>query len=336
MFIQENFSIQELHTFHIPVKTRWFAEYESIEELKVLLQMDIVKNNLFFHIGGGSNLLFTKDYPGVIIHSKIRFIETVGETSDEIFIEVGSGIVWDDFVAWCVDHGYGGAENLSYIPGEVGASAIQNIGAYGAEVKDIIERVETVDIKTGKSRIFTISECKYGYRSSIFKQSLKGKYIVTSVVFRLNKKPVLNLDYGNIREAFENMPEKNLRSLREAIISIRKKKLPEPDELGSAGSFFMNPVISLDKYVALKQTYPDMPHYPMGSDRVKIPAAWLIDRCGWKGKTVGGAAVYDKQCLVIVNKNEATSEDVIKLSQMIQESVSDKYGISIQPEVNFI
>ena len=152
----------------------------------------------------------------------------------------------------------------------------------------------------------------------------------------MNKKPVLNLDYGNIREAFENMPEKNLRSLREAIISIRKKKLPEPDELGSAGSFFMNPVISLDKYVALKQIYPDMPHYPMGSDRVKIPAAWLIDRCGWKGKTVGGAAVYDKQCLVIVNKNEATSEDVIKLSQMIQESVSDKYGISIQPEVNFI
>lgn len=204
------------------------------------------------------------------------------------------------------------------------------------EVKDIIERVETVDIKTGQSRIFTISECKYGYRSSIFKQSLKGKYIVTSVVFRMNKKPVLNLDYGNIREAFENMPEKNLRSLREAIISIRKKKLPEPDELGSAGSFFMNPVISLDKYVALKQIYPDMPHYPMGSDRVKIPAAWLIDRCGWKGKTVGGAAVYDKQCLVIVNKNEATSEDVIKLSQMIQESVSDKYGISIQPEVNFI
>ena len=336
MKIEENISIKDIHTFHLPVKTKWLAEYETIEELKQLLRSDLLKQNPFFHIGGGSNLLFLHDYPGVLLHSCIRFFRIVKETDTQVYLQVGAGVKWDDCVVYAVDNGWGGMENLSWIPGEVGASAVQNIGAYGAEAKDVIAEVETLEIATGDVRIFTTEECEYGYRDRIFKQSLKGKYIVTSVTFRLDKSPVFRLDYGNLRSALPQGEAVTLQAVRDTVIAVRRSKLPEPEELGSAGSFFMNPVIPVEKYDALKLHYPDMPCYPVDESRVKVPAGWLIDRCGWKGKSFGGAAVYERQCLVLVNRGNAEPMDIVTLSEQIRASVEETYGIPIYPEVNFI
>lgn len=217
----------------------------------------------------------------------------------------------------------------------MGASAIQNIGAYGVEVKDIIHEVKAVDVETCESRTFRNAECRYGYRSSVFKHDWKGRYIVTSVVYRLQKSPELHLDYGNLRASLPG-DDISIADVRKAVIEIRRSKLPEPDEYGSAGSFFMNPVIPTEQYEKLKSSYPDMPHYVVDDMHVKVPAGWLIDRCGWKGKSFGGAAVYEKQCLVLINKNNAKPNDVVALAEMIRKSVSDTYGIVINPEVNYI
>lgn len=275
------------------------------------------------------------DYEGVILHSGIKYIDVVTDSSDYVLVKAGSGVVWDDFVGYLVKMGFGGAENLSFIPGEVGASAVQNIGAYGVEVKDIISHVETIEVATGREKIFTCRECRYGYRDSIFKKELKGKYIVTAVVYKLQKNPDYHLDYGNLREAIGDR-DINLQTIRKAVIEIRKAKLPDPDEYGNAGSFFMNPVIPYSQYNLLKEKYPEMPCYVIDDHYVKIPAAWLIDKAGWKGKTIGGAAVHEKQCLVLINKDSATAGDVVALARNIVDSVKDLYGISIAPEVNYI
>ncbi len=334
--ITENYAICKRHTFRMPITARWFVEYDTVADLKELLQSDLLRNHPFFPIGGGSNLLFTSEcYDGVLLHSAIRGIEVVGESDAEVWVKAGAGVDWDEFVAWSVSQGWGGAENLSYIPGEVGASAVQNIGAYGVEVKDIIEWVEVVEIATGQVCRLANANCQYGYRSSLFKHAWKGKYIVTAVVYRLQKNPVLHLDYGNLRQALPE-GEVTIADVRRAVIGIRRSKLPEPDELGSAGSFFMNPVIPVEQYEALKNRYPDMPHYPVDEAHVKVPAGWLIDRCGWKGKTHGGAGVYEKQCLVLVNRGHARPNDVIELAEMICQSVMETYGIAIHPEVNYI
>ena len=336
MIIKENYSLQAHHTFHLPIKSRWYIEYESIEELKKILKEDLLQKHSFLHIGGGSNLLFIQDYNGVILHSGIQYIDILEEKDDSILLKVGSGMIWDDFVKYCVNNNWGGTENLSMIPGEVGASAVQNIGAYGAEVKDIIENVNTIEIATGHERTFKNMDCKYNYRESVFKKELKGKYIVTSVEYRVRKNPVFNLSYGNLKEALSNYDTITLQNIREAVMTIRESKLPDPNTFGNAGSFFMNPIISLKQYKKLHEKYPDMPHYPIDDKHVKVPAGWMIDRCGWKGKEHGGAAVYDKQSLVLINKNDATPKDVIELSQQIQKSVKDTYDITIYPEVNFI
>ena len=334
--IEENYFIKDRHTFRMPVYTKWFVEYETVEELVTLLQSDLLREHTFFPIGGGSNLLFVKEmYNGVLLHSAIQGMAVSEETDTEVLVEIGAGVVWDDFVAWTVSNGWGGAENLSYIPGEVGASAIQNIGAYGVEVKDIIHEVKAVDVETCESLTFRNAECRYGYRSSIFKHDWKGRYIVTSVVYRLQKSPELHLDYGNLRASLSG-DDISIADVRKAVIEIRRSKLPEPDEYGSAGSFFMNPVIPTEQYEKLKSSYPDMPHYVVDDMHVKVPAGWLIDRCGWKGKSFGGAAVYEKQCLVLINKNNAKPNDVVALAEMIRKSVSDTYGIVINPEVNYI
>ncbi len=333
--IEENKSLQQLHTFHLSVSSRWFVEYQSVKELIDLLKTDLLRENPFLQIGGGSNLLFMSDYEGVILHSKIRFIEVVSETSEYVTVKAGSGVVWDDFVKYSVSNGWGGAENLSLIPGEVGASAVQNIGAYGVEVKDIILQVEAIEVATGKERTFTTAECMYGYRDSIFKKELKGKYIITSVVYLLRKNPVYHLNYGNLRHAIGNKSI-NLQTIRDTVIEIRKSKLPDPDDYGNAGSFFMNPVIPVSQYDLLKEKYPEMPFYPVDAQFVKVPAAWLIDKAGWKSKMLGGAAVHDKQCLVLINKNNAVAKDIIDLAQNIVDSVKSLYGITIKPEVNYI
>lgn len=331
-----HYSLLPHNTFGIDACTDTFIEYTSEEELISLLSGADTLPRPFLHIGGGSNLLFVSDFKGTVFHSAIKGMEITEETEEYVRIRVGAGEVWDDFVSYCVRHGWGGAENLSHIPGEVGASAVQNIGAYGAEAKDIIDCVETVEIKTAKKRLFRNEDCRFAYRRSIFKDELKGKYIVTYVTYKVGKHAVFNLEYGNIRAALEEYPEISLKSIRQAIIAIREAKLPDPKVEGNGGSFFMNPVLPRSRYEELKREYADMPHYDVDALHVKVPAAWLIDRCGWKGRQMGNAGVHDKQALVLVNKGGATGEEIVRLSQAIQSSVQEKFGIAICPEVNFI
>lgn len=337
MDIQENYSLLSRNTFGMDVKAAFFVEYQSEEELREILIGHLSGVSRWLHIGGGSNLLFTKDYEGTVLHSAIKGYEVVNETNDEVFVRVGAGEVWDDFVAYAVSKGWYGAENLSLIPGEVGASAVQNIGAYGVEAKDLIVKVETLDVVTASPCVFDNAACKYAYRDSIFKKEFKGKYIVTYVTYRLKKKPVFCLEYGNVKAELEKDGyELTLGSVRDVIIRIRESKLPDPKVQGNAGSFFMNPVIARPLFEKLLTDYPQMPHYEVDVDRVKIPAAWMIDQCGWKGKQLGRAGVHDKQALVLVNLGGATGEEIIRLSEAIRKSVYEKFNVHISPEVNFI
>lgn len=320
------------NTFHIPATADRYVEYTSVEELQDIIPT--LQSRPFLHIGGGSNLLFTRNYEGTIIHSRILGAETVEEDADTIQLRVGSGEVWDDFVAHCVSHGWYGAENLSLIPGEVGASAVQNIGAYGVEAKALIDEVECIDLVTGEWRVFNNSQCNYAYRSSIFKHEMKGRYAVVYVDYRLSKHFRPKLEYGNLSTYLEGK-DVTPATVRQAIIDIRRSKLPDPEVLGNAGSFFMNPVVSIEKYEEIRREYPDVPHYDV-PDGVKIPAGWLIEQCGWKGKALGRAAVHDRQALVLVNLGGATGAEVLHLCHTIQSEVSRQFGIDINPEVNVI
>lgn len=335
MIQHHDFDLSQVTTFHIPATARLYAEYESIDELRELLFSPMYIEMEHLHIGGGSNLLFTSPFDGVVMHSAIKHIETVRTHGDNVYLKVSAGVYWDDFVKHCVDNDLYGAENLSYIPGEAGASAVQNVGAYGVEAKDIISEVHTIDSLTGKEKIFSREDCDYGYRHSIFKSpGFSGRYIITHVVYRLSTEKHFTLEYGPLKEfAAEN--DVNLRKVRERIIEIRRNKLPEPDELGSAGSFFKNPVITPEKFRQLKADYPELPSYP-APDGVKIPAAWLIENTGMKGKSIGGAQVYTRQCLVIVNTGNATAADVVALYEEIKEKVAARFGITLSPEVNII
>ena len=309
MKIERDISLLPYNTFGIDAKARLFIEYYSLDELRQVLKEH--KGERMLHIGQGSNLLFTQDFDGVILHSgmaRAKFLDN--ET-----VEAQNGLRLDDMIAQLTDMGYSGLEKLSLIPGEVGASAVQNVGAYGVEAKDVIERVYTIDVESGEERVFTNAECKFGYRDSAFKHELKGKYIVTSVVYKV--KP------GDATKT------------REEIIETRNGKLPKVGEVGSAGSFFMNPFVPEEQAKELLKQYPDMPHFqtPQG---VKIPAAWLIEQCGWKGKMLGGAQVWPKQPLVIVNANHASAQDIMELAAQVSASVKEKFNIDIHPEVNYI
>lgn len=328
------FSLLSHNTFGIDVNATRFLEYASVEELKQQIAQGAITTP-FLHIGGGSNLLFTKDYDGLILHSCIRGIEVTEETEQFVSVRVGAGIVWDDFVAYCVRNGWYGAENLSLIPGEVGASAVQNIGAYGVEVKDLITAVETVNFR-GEERVYTVDECEYSYRNSIFKRPENRTVFVTYVCLRLSKKERFTLDYGTIRQELEKYPKLTLDIVRKVIIDIRESKLPDPKVMGNAGSFFMNPIVSREKLETLKQKYSRIPYYELNDGRVKIPAGWMIDQCGWKGKALGPAAVHDKQALVLVNRGGAKGSDIIALSDAVRTSVREKFGIDIHPEVYII
>lgn len=336
MKIFRDYSLLPHNTFGMDVKASVFIEYASVDELKKVLSL-YVKDNQWLHIGKGSNLLFTGDFSGIILHSAIKGYEVIHEDTNEVVVRVGAGEVWDDFVAMTVENEWYGAENLSLIPGEVGASAVQNIGAYGVEAKDLIVGVEAIEVSTGKESIFKNEECGYAYRESVFKSSLKYQYLVTHVSYRLKKTPCYHLDYGNIRWELEKQKVRlTLANVRQAIISIREAKLPDPKLQGNAGSFFMNPVISRKHFEALLVDYPLMPHYEVDAESIKIPAAWMIDQCGWKGKRLGRTGVHDKQALVLVNLGGAVGTEVIALSEAIQKSVYEKFGINILPEVNFI
>jgi len=401
MKIFENYNLKNYNTFGFDVVAKKFVEYETEAELVEFLKANEpicgvhcttkrrtchcgldpqstenkgLKNQaiagqarndtLLLHIGSGSNLLFLGDFDGTILHSAIKFINTLnppevapsnspeggeqipplggGGATSLAFVRVGAGVVWDDFVAQMVECGFGGAENLSLIPGEVGAAAVQNIGAYGVEIQDIIAKVETIEIDTLQKKIFDVSECKYNYRESIFKTDLKGKFIVTAVVFRLSKNPVLKLDYGALREHLKNIENPNIQDVRNAVIEIRRSKLPDTKILGNAGSFFKNPYCSKEHFEKLQKNYPNIPFYSVNdtstslSNRVKLSAAWLIEQCGWKGKTLGGAAVYHLQPLVLVNQGNATPQDVANLAVEIQKSVKEKFNVELEAEVNFV
>lgn len=333
----ENFPLRNHHTFGMDVRASLFIEYDTIDELReLLLSTDFERyRHHFIHIGAGSNLLFKSDYDGLVLHSALRDLTLIEETPDSVLLRVGSGYVWDDFVAYCVAHGLSGVENLSAIPGEVGASAVQNIGAYGVEVCDVITHVETLDLD-GNPRTFTCEECQYGYRDSIFKRELRGQYIVTHVVYRLMKTPTYRLDYGDLRSRVESEGIPTLETVRRAVTTIRDSKLPDPRVMGNAGSFFTNPVIARSHYDTLRTTYPDMPSYPIDDTHVKVPAGWLIEHTGWKGRSLGRAAVHDRQALVLVNKGGATGAEIMELAQRICDDIYEKYGIRIVPEVNYV
>ena len=328
------FSLKSYNTFGLDVYANHFLEYDSKENLLKLIKEKGITLP-YLHIGRGSNLLFTQNYAGTILHSCIQSIELLSEDHNSVWLRVGAGVIWDDFVCYCVEHGWQGVENLSLIPGEVGAAAVQNIGAYGMEVKDSIVSVETVDIE-GEESTYDVEECDYSYRDSLFKRPEMKSVFVTHVNFRLNKIPHYVLDYKALSKALQSYSEITLCNIRNAIIDIRQSKLPDPKVLGNAGSFFMNPIIPRSCFEDLQRIYPDIPHYDVDLDFVKIPAGWLIEQCGWKGKSLGPAAVYDKQALVLVNRGEATGEDIVKLGEAVQKSVKDKFGIDIQPEVMYI
>lgn len=332
---KKDYSLLAHNTFGIDAKCSRFVELSTVEEAAQFLPS--LKDSIYMLIGGGSNLLLTQDYDGIVVHSNIRGIETT-EEEDNILVRCGSGENWDDIVSYCVEHEYYGTENLSLIPGDAGASAVQNIGAYGVEIKDIIEKVEAIEIESGKTVEFSNNDCKYSYRRSIFKGEWKNKYFITHVTYRLSRIFNPNLDYGNIRTALAEKGINNptAKELRQTIIEIRKSKLPDPIEQGNAGSFFMNPIVGQNKFNALLNEYPSMPYYIIDEKNIKIPAGWLIDQCGWKGKSLGKAGVHDKQALVLVNRGGATGEDIVRLYKTIKKDVNKKFGIQINPEVNVI
>jgi UDP-N-acetylmuramate dehydrogenase len=336
MMEKSNYSLLQHNTFGIDVETKRFIEYQSVTELKQILANIDLTTTKYLHIGEGSNLLFINNFEGIIFHSAIRGIERIKEDDEYVWLKAGAGVIWDDFVEFCVSNNLSGAENLSLIPGEVGASAVQNIGAYGAEAKDIIDEVEAVNISNGNEKVFTKADCQYSYRQSIFKNELKNKYFITYVIYKLDKRPLFNCEYGNIKKELESFDEINLRNIRQAIINIRNSKLPDPKIQGNAGSFFMNPIIGEEQFKKLQVLFPDIPHYDLPDNKVKVPAGWMIDQCGWKGKGLGPVAIHDKQALVLVNRGGATGKDVLKLSDEVCKSVKEKFGIEIHPEVNVI
>lgn len=335
-----DYSLKHHHTFGMEVQAAHFVEYDSVEELsEVLARLRTEWSALpWLHIGGGSNLLFASDrYAGVIVHSAIRGYEVVADDDETLHLRVGAGEVWDELVSYTVAKGWGGMENLSLIPGEVGAGAVQNIGAYGMEAKDLIVNVEAIEVATGRPRTFTCDECAYAYRQSIFKGTLKGQYVVTHVTYRLQKHPVLHLDYGNIRTELERMGgEVSLSAVRRTVIAIRESKLPDPRVMGNAGSFFMNPIVPREVMERIRADYPQMPFYEVDAERVKIPAGWMIEQCGWKGRALGRAAVHDRQALVLVNLGGANGREVMALSEAVRRDVKERFGVEIHPEVNFI
>ena len=333
----KNYSLLAHNTFGIEARCHRFLEYSSVEEAQQIVSSLTAEDEPLLILGGGSNLLLTGDYPGTVLHSAIKGMKVLSDMEPaSVFLECGSGEVFDDVVAFAVENGYHGAENLSIIPGEVGASAVQNIGAYGVEAKDIIYKVEAVEIATGKLVVFDNADCEYSYRQSKFKHEWRDKYLVTHVVYRLSRTFVPDLDYGNIRSSLEKkgIASPTAQQLREVIIEIRNAKLPDPKVQGNAGSFFMNPIVEKAKYEELAALYPGMPHYTIDAEHEKIPAGWMIDQCGWKGKSLGNAGVHDKQALVLVNHGGATGADIVRLCETIQKDVKEKFGIEIHPEVN--
>jgi len=333
----ENYSLKAYNTFGLDAKARYFFEFTEAEDLPYFLaSFSGWEKQPLLLLGGGSNLLFVSDFDGLVLHANVPGINKIREDRNNVWLEVGAGEDWDRFVAYCVANWYGGLENLSLIPGNVGSAPVQNIGAYGVEVGEFVDQVNGFDLKTFETCQIPASECKFGYRDSIFKHELKEQFVVTSVVFKLDKFIEYKLDYGDLRAEVEKRGGENIHFVRDAVIAIRESKLPDPNKMGNAGSFFKNPVVDEELANALKAEYPQMPVYAAGEGKSKLAAGWLIEQCGWKGFREGDAGVHEKQALVIVNYGTATGNEIYNLAMRIKESVFERFGIELEPEVNFI
>lgn len=338
MHIEENASLKSLNTFGIEAKTRYLARFESADEIADILCDERVKSLPRMVLGGGSNVLFTQDYPGLILKNEITGIELVGEDDDHYYVKSGAGENWHEFVVHTLKQGWAGLENLSLIPGNVGASPMQNIGAYGVEVKDRFHSLDAYETATGHVKTFDAAACKFGYRESVFKRAAKDKYIILSVTFKLFKKPVLNTGYGAITDELKalGVTDPGIEDVSRAVINIRNSKLPNPAELGNAGSFFKNPVISTADFEKVKAAHPDVPNYPAGEGFVKLAAGWLIEQAGRKGKRTGNCGMHAKQALVLVNYGGATGEEIYALSTAVKNDIFEKFGVELEREVNIV
>lgn len=336
--IRENISLKHLNTFGIDAIGKFYTEINSINDLQTLVSDKIFQTSEKLIVGGGSNMLFTKNFEGLVLKNNLKGIEVVKEDAEFVEVRSAAGEVWHDFVMWCIDKNYGGLENLSLVPGCVGASPMQNIGAYGVEIKDVFSELEAHEVETGKKQTFNKAQCKFGYRESVFKHELKNKFIITSVTFRLSKKPKVNTSYGAISSELEAMgvKEPGIKDVSQAVINIRSSKLPDPKVIGNAGSFFKNPEVDKSVYQNLKIRFSGLVAYEMENGKYKLAAGWLIEKAGLKGYVSGNAAVHDKQALVLVNKGNATGKEIYDLSEHVLQTVFSKFGIQLEREVNII
>jgi UDP-N-acetylmuramate dehydrogenase len=334
--IQENIDLKPYNTFGISAKTKKFAQFSSLEELKTVLAEKQDEELLI--LGGGSNILLTQDFGGLVLRNELKGMELVSENDEFVVIKCAAGEIWHQFVLYCVANNYGGVENLSLIPGSVGASPMQNIGAYGVEIKDVFEKLEAFHIETGEIHTFSKEMCQFGYRESIFKKEKKGKYIITQVYFKLTKNLQINSSYGAIEDvlAAKGITKPSIKEISDAVIEIRSSKLPDPKLIGNAGSFFKNPVVSLETHAKIKEKHSNAPSYPIDANTVKIPAGWLIENAGWKGKTFENYGVHKNQALVLVNYGGASGKEIWDLSTAIKEDVLAKFGVDLEREVNVI
>ena len=333
MKIQQNISLKPYNTFGIHVNAKRFVSIDSLKKLKEIIAVE----KKVFLLSGGSNILFANDIEDLVIHLNTKGVIVNDFGVDEVLVTAEAGENWHEFVLWCISQDYGGLENLSLIPGNVGTSPIQNIGAYGVEIKDVFQQLEAIEIESGKTKIFINEECNFDYRNSVFKNELKGKFIIINVTFKLTKKNhVTNISYGAIKELLHNKRNPSIKEISDAVIAIRQSKLPDPKEIGNSGSFFKNPVIDVNSFKKLKEKYPTIPNYVLSKKEVKIPAGWLIEQCGFKGKRFGDAGVHDKQALVLVNYDNASGQEIYALAKKIQQKVKETFNIILEIEVNVI
>lgn len=336
--ITEYQSLKSLNTFGVPAQARYFATFSSVEQLRELLAHSIVRNNQRLILGGGSNLLFVNNFDGIVLKNELMGIETIQEDEHHYYVRSAAGEVWHDLVMHCIKLNYAGLENLSLIPGCVGASPMQNIGAYGVEIKDVFHSLEAINIHDGSAKTFSLAECQFGYRESVFKRAEKDNWVITTVTYKLNKRAVLHTSYGAIEDEIDKMHLDNvtIKDISKAVINIRSSKLPDPEKLGNAGSFFKNPVVPIEVYRAIQSHHNNAPCFPIDEHHVKVPAGWLIEQAGWKGKNLGNHGVHDKQALVLVNYGGAEGRQIYDLSTAIINDINAKFGIELEREVNII
>ena len=338
MNIIENYPLLKLNTFGIDVKAKYFVSINTVNELIELTKTKVFKDLRLLILGGGSNILFTKDFDGLVILNNIKGKEIIDQTQQSIFLKIGAGENWHELVMYTVDNGWGGIENLSLIPGNTGTAPMQNIGAYGVEIKETFIELEALEISSGKIVKFNNSDCEFGYRESVFKNKMKNQYIILNITLELKKNPVLNINYGDVKAILESQNIKNptIKEVSNAIISIRQSKLPDPKKIGNSGSFFKNPIVSLNQLELIKKKYPNVVNYKINENEFKIAAGWLIERAGWKGKKFNNYGIHEKQALVLVNYGLANGMEIFELSEKIILDIEDKFGITLEREVNII